>query len=268
MSLRPTPRPAFTARPVPPRLLARYGGPLALVAALGALSGCGGAAEAHEHAAAVTESPRQAPVSAPATPPAPSLPRQLPGLGPRTLAQVPADAGQVVVVRGKGANSPDSSVIIYRRTGDGWHAGATWSGHNALRGWTDDHHGGDLRSPEGVFTLTDAGGLLADPGTAFPYSHGYGFAIDGTGFRGESLRGSFDYVLAINYNRKVGTSPLDWTRPLGDSKGGGIWFHVDHGGPTHGCVSLSKTHMKALLRTLEPSLHPVVVMGGPAFLAR
>ena len=60
----------------------------------------------------------------------------------------------------------------------------------------------------------------------------------GTGFDGESLAGAFDYVIAIDYNRKRGMSPRDWTRPMGESRGGGIWLHVDHGGPTEGCVSL------------------------------
>ena len=67
------------------------------------------------------------------------------------------------------------------------------------------------------------------------------FDARGTGFEGEPLRGSFDYVVAINYNREPGTTPLDRTRPLGDEKGGGIWIHVDHGGPTQGCVSLPRT---------------------------
>ena len=51
-------------------------------------------------------------------------------------------------------------------------------------------------------------------------------------------------------------------------RGGGIWLHVDHGGPTQGCVSLSRAHMRALLRTLDPGRHPVVVMGDAARLAR
>jgi L,D-peptidoglycan transpeptidase YkuD (ErfK/YbiS/YcfS/YnhG family) len=200
-------------------------------------------------------------------------PRVLPGLGPKTLKQVPADARQAVVVRGEGRNSSRSTVVLYRRTdtghAEGWKAiGPPWPAHNALRGWTDDHRAGDLRSPIGVFGLTDAGGLLPDPGSKLPYRRSTAFTIQGTGFKGESLAGSFDHVVAINYNRVPGTSPLDWTRPLGDERGGGIWIHVDHGGPTHGCVSLSEAAMKQLLRTLDPARHPVVVMGDAAALAR
>ncbi|MDX3457771.1 L,D-transpeptidase family protein [Streptomyces sp. ME02-8801-2C] len=200
--------------------------------------------------------------------PAPAASADLPGLGPRTLARVPATARQVLVVTGEDKNSPSSQVVLYRRTGDGWIAGRTWAAHNALRGWTEEHHAGDLRSPIGVFTLSDAGGLLTDPGTKLPYDRSSAFTIGGTGFEGEPLAGSFDYVVAIDYNRRRGTSPLDWTRPLGANKGGGIWLHVDHGGPTHGCVSLAPEHMKDLLRTLDPALHPVIVMGDDTSLER
>jgi L,D-peptidoglycan transpeptidase YkuD (ErfK/YbiS/YcfS/YnhG family) len=199
---------------------------------------------------------------------APALPHTLPGLGPKTRAQVPDGARQVVLVRGDGRDSSRSTVVLYQRTDDGWRAGPAWPAHNGFKGWTDDHHEGDLRSPIGVFTLTDAGGLLPDPGSKLPYDRSDAFTASGTGVQGEPLAGSFDYVVAINYNRVPGTSPLDWTRPLGPRKGGGIWLHVDHDGPTQGCVSLERPHMRDLLRTLDPELHPVVVMGDAASLAR
>ncbi|MHC3470035.1 L,D-transpeptidase family protein [Streptomyces sp. 7R007] len=243
---------------------------LALLAASVLLTGCGGGAVAS------TGRPTDAttaPTSTPTASPSPLLsvqaaPENLPGLGPKTLARIPADARQAVVVTGKSRNSPVSTVVLYQRTTAGWQAGASWPAHNALKGWSDHHEAGDLRSPIGVYGLTDAGGLLRDPGSRLPYTQSSGFTSPGTGFEGEPLAGSFDYVIAINYNRRPGTSPLDWTRPMGAGRGGGIWIHVDHGGPTHGCVSVSEQHMKDLLRALDPARHPVVVMGDAASLAR
>jgi hypothetical protein len=55
----------------------------------------------------------------------------------------------------------------------------------------------------------DAGGVLADPGSRLP-------------------------VIAIDYNRVRGTSPIDPTRPQGESRGGSIWLHMDHGSPGGG----------------------------------
>ncbi|MGW1747328.1 L,D-transpeptidase family protein [Streptomyces sp. NPDC002092] len=247
---------------------------VALLAASLLLTGCGGGAVASPgHPSGAPTATTSTPDVAALAPPSPEMsvqaaPLRLPGLGPRTLAAIPADARQAVVVTGRDRNSPLSTVVLYERTAAGWQAGESWPAHNALKGWSEHHTGGDLRSPIGVYGLTDAGGLLVDPGTRLPYHRSGAFTSPGTGFEGEPLAGSFDYVIAINYNRKPGASPLDWTRPLGAGRGGGIWFHVDHGGPTHGCVSVSEQHMKELLRTLDPGLHPVVVMGDAKSLAR
>ncbi|MFF7549567.1 L,D-transpeptidase family protein [Streptomyces canus] len=244
---------------------------VALLAASLLLTGCGGGAVASTEGPPTPSQEIPEPTPTPTNSPEVSVevaPQQIPGLGPKSWAKVPDDARQAVVVTGRGRDSSASSVVLYERTEAGWQAGASWPAHNALKGWTDHHLAGDLRSPTGVYTLTDAGGLLKDPGTKLPYDRGVGFTAPGTGFEGEPLAGSFDYVIAINYNRQPGTSPLDWTRPLGAGRGGGIWLHVDHGGPTHGCVSIAEDHMRELLRTLDPDLHPVVVMGDAKFLAR
>ncbi|MEV7689889.1 L,D-transpeptidase family protein [Streptomyces bungoensis] len=239
---------------------------VALLASPLLLTGCGGGAEATGRRPTATRpAPRAVPAPRATVRPAP---RGIPGLGPATTAAIPAHCRQAVVVTGRGRDSPLCTVVLHRRTDAGWQAGPAWPGHNALRGWTTHHLAGDLRSPAGVHTLSDAGGLLPDPGSRLPYHHSAGFAPTGTGFRGEPLTGAFDYVIAVDYNRRPGTSPLDWTRPLGPRRGGGVWLHVDHGGPTHGCVSVARTHMRELLRTLDPRHHPVAVMGHADLLAR
>ncbi|WUW23043.1 L,D-transpeptidase family protein [Streptomyces sp. NBC_01463] len=202
-------------------------------------------------------------------PPAP--PQEIPGLGPRTRAQIPAGAHQAFVVTGESPDSNRSTAVLYTRDDPavGWRpALAPWPAHNALNGWTAEHWEGDLRSPVGVFTLTAAGGRLDPPDTAFPYDLSPDFKVEGEGFHGEPLEGSFDYVIAIDYNRLPGTSPLDHTRPLGDERGGGIWIHVDHGGPTQGCVSVTEDRMEELLGVLDPAKEPVIVMGDAASLSR
>ncbi|NEA40992.1 hypothetical protein, partial [Streptomyces sp. SID11385] len=191
------------------------------------------------------------------------------GLGPRTLARIPANARQVLVVKGAGPDANRGTARLYARTEAGdWLPGRARPARNALRGWTDDHRAGDLRSPAGVYRIGDAGGLLPNPGTHLPYDRSDEFAEDGTGFTGESLAGAFGHVLAIDYNRVAGVSPLDRARPLGEERGGGIWVHIDHGGPTHGCVSLARTDLVALLRELRPEWHPVIAMGDGERLAR
>lgn len=188
--------------------------------ALVLVSACGNQVVARAQPLLVAGSPGS-PTPAPTL--RPSLPQTLPNLGPHTLAEVPATANQVVEVLGDDVNSPLSKVILFQRTDAGWQASPAWAAHNAAHGWVVNHLNGDLRSPIGVFGLTDAGGLRPDPGSKLAYDQSHGFTISGTGFAGEPLKGSFDYVVAINYNRKPGTTPLDWTMPMGAAHGTGIW---------------------------------------------
>ncbi|MER7395205.1 L,D-transpeptidase family protein [Streptomyces sp. NPDC000151] len=202
---------------------------------------------------------------------------RIPGVGEGLQSRIPADSRQVIAVYGNGENATTSTVVLYTKdagensgtsTGSGsgstWSRERSWEAHNGKRGWTLHHHVGDKRSPVGVYTLSDAGGVLPDPGAKLPYTASAAFTPPS--YWAKRTRHDFDYVIAIDYNRAKGVSPLDPTRPEGESKGGGIWLHMDHGSGTSGCVSLPKSGMRYLLRTIDPAQHPVVVMGDKAHL--
>ncbi|WP_405670018.1 L,D-transpeptidase family protein [Streptomyces sp. NBC_00055] len=204
-------------------------------------------------------------------PAAPTGPFEIRMLGQVVRSAIPAESRQALVVTGNSPDSSEATAVLYTRDDPtlGWQPEAgPWPAHNALYGWTDEHYVNDLRTPIGVYGLTAAGGRLEAPGTELPYVQSPAFTASGEGFDGESLEGSFDYVIAIDYNRVPGASPLDPTRPFGEERGGGIWLHVDHGGPTQGCVSLPEDRMEELLRILDPAKVPVIVMGDVAALAR
>jgi L,D-peptidoglycan transpeptidase YkuD (ErfK/YbiS/YcfS/YnhG family) len=200
----------------------------------------------------------------PATASAVPDPTRIPDVGDRLQRGIPADTSQVLTVYGDGKDSPDSTAVLFTKHGSTWDRTASWPAHNGKRGWTTDHHLGDRRSPVGVFTLTAAGGVLDDPGTALPYSQDESYEAPRDW--DESHWHDFDYVIAIDYNRVPGTPPDDAEQPDGEDKGGGIWLHLDHGSGTSACVSLSKEAMEYLLRTLDPDRHPVVLMGDRADL--
>ncbi|WP_307543211.1 hypothetical protein [Streptomyces sp. V3I8] len=190
--------------------------------------------------------------------------KRIPDVGDKLQKQIPAGSRQVVAVYGEGKDSADSTIVLYTKSGSTWDKTRSWKGHNGKKGWTTGHREGDKRSPVGVFTLSDAGGVLTDPGAKLPYTESAGFQAPH--YWAKSHWNDFDYVIAIDYNRVKGTSPNDPTRPEGQSKGGSIWLHMDHGSGTSACVSLSKSGMEYLLRTLDPDRNPVVVMGDKADL--
>ncbi|GAB2851745.1 lipoprotein [Streptomyces deserti] len=220
------------------------------------LTGCGGSEHGGPKAGVGAD--------APPTRPSAADPTRIPGVGDRLQRRIPADSRQVVAVYGAGRNSADSTVVLYTKHGTTWHRTRSWPAHNGKRGWTTDHHEGDNRSPVGVFTLSDAGGVLPDPGAKLPYTRSAAFAAPR--WWAKSYWHDFNYVIALDYNRVKGTPPNDPTRPEGQKKGGGIWLHMDHGSGTSACVSLSEAAMVYLLRTLDPGRHPVVVMGDRAEL--
>lgn len=59
---------------------------------------------------------------------------------------------------------------------------------------------------------------------------------------------------SADYNRFVHVS-------CGVTPGSGIFLHSWVGGPTAGCVALSRARLLAVLRWLEPSTHPVIAIG-------
>ncbi|WP_419993316.1 L,D-transpeptidase family protein [Streptomyces boninensis] len=225
------------------------------VLGLALLAGCGAGGDDGDGAGAGSGKERQA---------AKAAAQPLPGVGKALYGKIPKESRQLVAVYGNDKDSAFSRVVLYEKQGSKWHAEHRWAAHNGKRGWTPNHREGDKRSPVGVFTLSDAGGVLADPGAKLPYARTSAFTAPR--YWPKSHWHDFDLVVAIDYNRVKGRSPLDPTRPQGQKKGGSIWFHMDHGSGTSGCVSMSKDAMTTLLRTLDPKQHPVAVMGDRASL--
>lgn len=171
---------------------------------------------------------------------------------------------QVILVAGQGKHSSFNTVSRWEYRDGCWTQVASVAGRNGAQGWHHKPWDYSYLSPIGSFGLTDAGGRLVEPaGTQIPYDH------DRRGFTGPAGREYvFDYVVAINFNRYPGNSPLDLRRPNPKIKDGGIWMHVRGTAATRGCVSVSRAQMRKTLRWLDPDAHPVIVMGPRAEVMR
>ncbi|MDN5586553.1 MAG: L,D-transpeptidase family protein [Brevibacterium sp.] len=191
--------------------------------------------------------------------PAHSVP--VPGLGPETSAQIPAETSQVLVASGPETTSDSGQLSFFAFADDEWKELKTFDIHNGKKGWLADRREGDKTSPIGVFTLSDAGGYEQDPGTKLSYTQDERLPSSATAAYGSEYERVFDYIIAIDYNRVPGTAPTDGTRPLGWDKGGGIWLHVDHDSGTNGCVTLKEEDLLWILETIDPDAHPRIAMG-------
>ncbi|WP_349828497.1 hypothetical protein [Brevibacterium litoralis] len=192
----------------------------------------------------------------------------VPGLGPETMARIPAETEQVLVSSTPTVEGTTATTTYYERTTDGWVERAAFDGHNGSAGWREDRREGDRTSPIGVFALTDAGGYLPDPGSKLPYTQDESLRGGAAATYGADWAEIFDYVIAINYNRVAGSAPFDDRRPEGWEKGGKVWLHVDHDSPTRACITLEKDEMEYLLTTLDPARTPYIAMGPAEVLSR
>lgn len=129
----------------------------------------------------------------------------------------------------------------------------------------------DLCTPTGVYTLTEAFGVLQNPGTKLPYRvlDGSEYWVDdvdseyyntmqfgepnGRWKSAEHLtdyQNAYKYVLVIDYNR--------W--PVVPGKSSAIFLHVDVGIPTWGCVAVAENKMIEILNWLNPSSNPKIML--------
>ncbi|MEZ5186238.1 MAG: hypothetical protein R2720_10870 [Candidatus Nanopelagicales bacterium] len=176
----------------------------------------------------------------------------------------PARHQQVVIARGRNKRSSYGTVSRWEYRAGCWHKVDQAPSRNGARGWHRRPWDWSYLSPIGQFGLTDAGGRLRKPsGTKLPYHQSR------SGFQGPAGgEWVFDYVVAVNFNRVPGRSPLDLERPNPHIKDGGIWLHVAGRGATRGCISVRRAQMRKTLRWLDPSKRPVIVMGPRGILRR
>lgn len=144
-----------------------------------------------------------------------------------------------------------------------------WVGQNGVSDGRTRRQG-SLTTPTGTYTMTEAFGILPNPGTALPYHQvvpGDWWVQDNTSPYYNTLRNEQDggfhpkthgvngserlmdhgvqytYAVVVNFNR-----PPDRQVP---KRGSGIFLHVNSGkGATAGCVSIGRPKLRLLISLL------------------
>jgi L,D-peptidoglycan transpeptidase YkuD (ErfK/YbiS/YcfS/YnhG family) len=209
------------------------------------------------------------------------------------------NARQLIVVTGTGWKSTSATVRAYQRRADGtWRqVFAAVPARTGYGGWA----WASLRvqdtgqTPVGTFTITQAFGVRADPGTRLPYRR-----VDGNDYwvgdrrdprtynvfepsaskkrtwrisQAERLGAyptQYAYAAVIDFNRPAG---VHWNAARGEyltgtpsrvGRGSAVFLHASGKGSTAGCVSVRRTDLVRLLRWMNPALHPRIVMAPTA----
>ena len=129
----------------------------------------------------------------------------------------------------------------------------------------------DKCTPTGIYSLTEAFGINADPGTKIRYRQldGSEYWVDdvnselyntmqfgepnGRWNSAEKLidfPGYYNYSLVVDYNR--------W--PVIPGKSSAIFIHCDIGSYTYGCVAIPEQNLVNILKRLDPEKDPFVIM--------
>lgn len=203
-------------------------------------------------------------------PPASAAPVPPPDLGGSLPLRYDGGASQVITVVAPSSDSTTAQVTAWQRESDGsWSAVvgpvAAYIGSQGIGQASEDA----ARTPAGTYSLTQAFGRSANPGTALPYfqsgpndwwdgnsdsptynEHTQG---DDPGGDSENLYYAgplYDYAINIDYNT-AGTP----------GSGSAFFLHVSGGSETEGCVSIDAADLVQILRWLTPAASPVIVLG-------
>ena len=198
---------------------------------------------------------------------------------------ISATTTQVIVVSARTWHSTTAMVTIYNSDGHKWIRLLSTPARLGYGGLVPAHSRvqDTGTTPAGQFGITETFGLQVNPGTAMPYvpvtnddwwvedrtSEFYnqmhrastgGFRVSQSGFNSSehlaTMGAQYDYVAVINFNRP---NPV-----IGH--GAGIFLHVYGQGLTAGCVSVAHSRMRSILRWLNPSRHPRIIIGPAAWL--
>jgi L,D-peptidoglycan transpeptidase YkuD (ErfK/YbiS/YcfS/YnhG family) len=189
-------------------------------------------------------------------------------------------ATRVITVRAVNRNRTTAHLQAwYKAPGGGWlKYGKGVRAHIGSQGMTSTPSEGASATPMGSFTLTQAFGRKADPGTPLPYfrtrpsdwwiseSGRYYNTHQRCSSRCGFTRGApnehlyyetpyYNYAVVIDYNTR--------NAPGGVHQGAGSAFflHVTDGYATAGCVAIPQKKLVTLMKWLRPKTHPRILIG-------
>jgi len=188
------------------------------------------------------------------------------------------DAGnstEVVTVVAPSSRSTTATLTSWQLSSAGWKAVVGPMTAYVGSAGVGAAHEGIARTPQGVFTLTEAFGRAADPGTALPYRqvddqdwwvgdqhsslyNQHARCADGTCPFDESVSENlydvgpvYDYAAVIDYNRR------NTVRGAGSA----YFLHVTNNAATAGCVAIDRTSLVSVLKWLSPGAQPLISLG-------
>jgi L,D-peptidoglycan transpeptidase YkuD (ErfK/YbiS/YcfS/YnhG family) len=181
----------------------------------------------------------------------------------------------VITVVAPFASSTVATLQAYEKSGTGWRPhGTAVTAHLGSAGLSSHPNEGLSATPIGSFTLTQAFGRNANPGTSLPYRQttpadwwisqsgplyntlqrctgSCPFAQGDPNEHLYAITPFYNYAVVIDYNRG----------PVTQGAGSAFFLHVTDGAPTAGCVAIPQSNLTALMQWLSPAASPRILIG-------
>jgi L,D-peptidoglycan transpeptidase YkuD (ErfK/YbiS/YcfS/YnhG family) len=219
-----------------------------------------------------------------------SAPKPKPSSAPRKPAVVhgvalplPYSTGTatrvITVVASSHARTVATLQAWTKAPGGGWlRHGSAVAAHVGAQGLTSSPSETKSATPIGTFTLTQAFGRLANPGTGLPYfattsadwwisqsgslynthQHCSGSCPFAQGAPNEHLAYELPYY---NYAVVIDANTRNAPGGVHQGRGSAFFLHVTDGAPTAGCVAIPQSTLVPIMRWLTPSAHPRILIG-------
>ena len=182
------------------------------------------------------------------------------------------------------ASSTSAELSFWTRTGTCWRlAAGPWQARVGRNGLSARHREGDGTTPIGAFGIgATMYGVAANPGVHYRYRR----LVCGDWWDEDPTSPDYNEFVHV----RCGTTPpfgggsealwqettayvhfafIDYNvDPVVPGRGSAIFLHADVGAATDGCVSLPLPELDDVLRRLQPSSSPLVVIGTGAGIRR
>jgi len=178
-----------------------------------------------------------------------------------------AISSQVLLVTANGTGTSYGTGSMYEKTDGQWKKLNTFAIRLGENGISYTRMQSSGQTPAGVLNILSAFGIADSPGSNFTYhkvtSSDYWDLNSGSPTYNRMISsnpgGDLEHLIDFGTEYKYALV-TDWNYSQSPNKGGAIFIHVNGLGATGSCISLTENDMVSLIKWLDPSKNPKVLV--------
>lgn len=178
-----------------------------------------------------------------------------------------ANSSQVFLVTANGTSTSYGTGSMYVKTNGAWKKLSEFTVRLGSNGMSYTRVQNSNKTPAGVLNIISAFGVSANPGSYYAYhkvtANDYWNLNSGsptynrmvTSNPGDESEHLIDFKTQYTY-----ALVTDWNYSQNPNKGGEIFIHVNGTGATGSCISLPEGNMESLMKWINPSKNPKILV--------